>query len=90
MHLEMHVMILCLLSVVCADRSAIDLAKCQRNDDDNCERFSFQKISQNFTIAAANNSIATKNVKSIDVIENQLRFTEPTIQEDGNFCVLAL
>lgn len=91
MHLEMHVIILCLLSVVCADRS-IELAKCQRNADNNSERFSFQQLSQNFTIAAANNSIETKNVKtetikSVDVIKKQLVFKESTIQEDGNFCV---
>lgn len=89
MHLEMHVIILCLVTVVCADRSAIDLAKCQRNDDNNCEQFSFRQKSQNFSnaAAAANRSIETKNGKSVDVIENQVVFKESTNEEDGNFLV---
>lgn len=93
MHFEMHVIIvLCSLSVIYADRS-IDLAKCQRYvDDNNCEQFSFRQISPNFTFASANSSIETKNVtnktiKTVDAIENQLVFEQPTIQEDGNFCV---
>lgn len=93
MHLGMHVIVLlCLSSVIYADRSN-ESAECQRFDDDNnCEPFSFQQISQNFTIAPANNSIETKNVtakimKTADVIENQLGFKESTIQEDGNFGV---
>lgn len=95
MHLKMHVMILlCSISVIYADRS-IDLAKCQRFDDgdNNCERFSFQKISQNFTIALANNSIGRKTdvaseaIKSVDAIENRLVFKKSAIQEDGNYGV---
>lgn len=91
----MHVIILlCSISVIYADRS-IDLAKCQRLDDgdNNCERFSFQKISQNFTIALANNSVerktdvASETIKTLDTIENRLVFKESTIQEDGNYGV---
>lgn len=90
----MHVIIvLCSLSVIYADRS-IDLAKCQRYDgDNNCEQFSFRQTSQNFTFASANSSIEMKNVtnktiKTLDVIENQPAFEQPTIQEDGNFYVI--
>lgn len=96
----MHVIILlCIVSVIYADQST-GLEKCQRYHDDdgdnNCERFSFQQISQNFTIASVNHSIETKKVvktdtlKTVDVIENQLMFKETTIQEDGNFLCLAL
>lgn len=89
------IVLLCLSSVIYADRSN-ESAKCQRFDDDNnCEPFSFQQLSQNFTIAPANNSIETKNgaamlLKTADVIENQLGFKESTIQEDGNFGVKSL
>lgn len=87
----MHfVIILCWISVVYANQS-INLTKCQENaHHNNCEPFSFRRISQNFT-TATNNSIEAKNIKTVTsikshgVIENQLAFKQSPIQEDGNF-----
>lgn len=93
MHFETHVIILCLIAVICADRSN-DLAKCYRTTNNNCEPFSFRRTSQNFT-TATNQTIATKNLKtdaleSIDVIKNQRGFNELTMQEEGNCLKLYL
>lgn len=87
MHLKTHVIILCWISVIYANRS-IDLTKCQRNADKNCERLSFRQISQTSN-TAVNSSIDLRNVKtdtidSVDVSENQLVFDQLAIQEDGN------
>lgn len=87
MHFEAHLIIFGLITVVCAERS-IDLTKCYRNTNKNCEPFSFRRTSQNVT-NAPNQTIAAKHLKtdtmeSIDVIENQLAFDESTTQEEGN------
>lgn len=89
MYFEPHVIILSLITVVCAERS-IGLTKCYRNTNKNCEPFSFRRTSQNVT-TASNQTIGVNHlepdvVNSIDVIENRRVSDELTIQEEGN-CV---